>query len=151
MTKSAEAWTEAELAVLAACWHAGAAACAERLPGRSVGAIRQRARIVGLTRVRQAWLGTEIAVLQREYPVGGVAGCAAILTGRSAVAIYQQAHARGLAAPPYPSLKKAVAEAALLRQEVWILRSKLREAEARLRDRVPRSAPTQSPLPELAL
>ena len=128
-------WTAAEELIVRSIYRErGAKACAELLPGRSESAIVNRARALGLQRRKPGWLAKELALLQREYPIGGLAGCAAVLPGRTAQAIYQQAHNLGMTAPPVPTLKAAVGEAARLRFEIENLRERLSAAEARTRD-----------------
>lgn len=124
-------WTEPELDVVRKQYRKrGPRGCAELLPDRTESAITNRARALGLQRTKRLWSTGEISLLSREYPIGGLAGCVAVLR-RSEQAIYQQAHNLGLSAPPYPSLKKAVGAAAVLRQEIHALRERLASAEAR--------------------
>src|SRR4051812_1584622 len=128
------AWSHAELEQLRRHYRErGAKGCAELLPGRSESAIINRARTLGLQRTKPQWLASELALLRREYPIGGLAGCVVVLPRRSAPAIYQQVHSLGLSAPPYPSLKRAVGETAILREEVRSLRERLAFAEDRAR------------------
>lgn len=132
---SRQEWIEPELRILRQHYRSGGPRrCAELLPWRSESAIVGRARRLGLQRTKPGWLTSELALLKREYPVGGLAGCIAVLPKRSEQAIYQMAFKLGLSAPPYPSLKKAVGEAAVLREQLRALREKLASAEARIRD-----------------
>ena len=134
-------WGEAELAVLRKHYRSrGPRHCAQLLPARTESAIINRARILGLQRKRPGWRAKELKLLAREYPIGGLAGCAAVLPNRTETAIYQQAHNLGISAPPYPSLKKAVGEAAVLRLELAELREKLAAAEAEARAQRGRAA-----------
>lgn len=128
---SGAAWTKSELAFVRDHYRSlGPEVCAERLPHRSLGALRQRARCLSVARTCEPWRASELSLLLREYPVGGPAGCAAVLRGRSEASIANQASRHGLSAPPLPTLKKLVAVAAVLRRENRLLREKVALIEA---------------------
>jgi|ERR1043165_2612995 hypothetical protein len=127
-------WTEAELELLRRHYQPGRSAeCLQLLPGRSQGAIVQRANIEGLGRKKQAWKGAEVSILKRHYPIGGTAACLPLLPGRRAHQIYMKVVQLGLKAPRAFDVAKVLGEAALLREENRRLRGRLAAAEDRAR------------------
>lgn len=96
-------WTAAEDAVLAALYP-DVTRAAERLPGRSRGAIKKRAGVLDLVASPRRWTTPEVAILRRLWTKATSAELAAALPRWDARAIDHKARKLGLKARGLPPL-----------------------------------------------